>query len=81
MGGTPTAGTSDSASIVQQMLDLSQSYLQNEQDQEDLLAMQKIATELQQLLTKDQQDAEKMMAGTPTSRGMRKALAGTPAGP
>jgi len=65
-------------SIVQQMLDLSQDYLQNETDQEDLLAMQKIGTELQQLLAKDQQDADKMMQGTATPRGMRKAMAGAP---
>jgi len=56
------------------MIDLSQQYLGTEQDQEDLLHMQKIATELQTLLAKDQKDAESMMQGKPTPRGMRKAL-------
>lgn len=71
-GGAPTPSPVD---IVQQMLDLSQTYLQAEQDQEDLLAMQKIGTELQQLLAKDQQDADKMMGGQATPRAMRKAYA------
>lgn len=80
-GGTPTGPLDDSSAIVQQMLDLSQQYLSTEQDQEDLLTMQKISTELQQLLAKDQKDAESMMQGKPTPRGMRKALAGPGAGP
>jgi len=73
----PTAGQapSDPAAIVQQMVDLSQAYLQAEQDQEDLLTMQKISTELQSLLAKDQQDSDKMMQGTATPRAMRKAYA------
>jgi len=62
--------------IVQQMLDLSQAYLQAEQDQEDLLAMQKVSTDLQALLAKDQQDADKIMTGAATPRAMRKAFGG-----
>jgi len=58
------------------MIDLSQQYLQAETDQEDLLSMQKISTELQQLLTKDQQDAEQAMQGKTTPRAMRKAFGG-----
>jgi hypothetical protein len=73
--GDPTAGQApeDPVAIVQQMIDLSQAYLSAEQDQEDLLTMQKISTELQSLLAKDQQDADKMMQGTATPRAMRKA--------
>jgi hypothetical protein len=37
--------------------------------------MQKIGTELQALLAKDQQDADKMMGGQATPRAMRKAYA------
>jgi hypothetical protein len=69
-GAQPQASPVD---IVSQMIDLTQQYLQAEQDQEDLLAMQKIGTELQALLAKDQQDADKMMGGQATPRAMRKA--------
>lgn len=69
----PTGAGGDPVDIVTQMLDLGKGYLDAEQDHEDLLAMQKVLTDLQSLLTKDQQDADKAMQGNTTPRILRKA--------
>lgn len=66
----------DPVEIVSNMLDLASQYVQVEPDQEDKLAMQKVMTELQQLLAKDQQDADKAMGGNMDPRTLRKALSG-----
>lgn len=58
------------------MLDLGKQYLDVEPDQEDLLLMQKILTQLQQVLTKDQTDADQAMQGSTNPRAMRKAFGG-----
>ena len=69
------APAQDSAEIVSGMLDQAKQYLDTEQDHEDLLSMQKISTLLQQLLTKDQQDADAAMSGNLKPRTLRKAFA------
>lgn len=66
----------DSIEIVGQMLDLGKQYLDVEPDQEDLLLMQKILTQLQQVLAKDQSDADQAMQGSTNPRAMRKAFGG-----
>jgi hypothetical protein len=77
-GGGPdqgaTAQQGDPVAIVSNMLDLAQQYLQVEPDQDDKLAMQKVSTELQQLLAKDQADGDKAMSGDLGPRTLRKAL-------
>lgn len=74
--GGPDNGTapSDPVAVVQQMVDLSKQYLDVEKDQQDLLQMQKIGTLLQQLLAKDQQDADQVMSGATNPRALRKAF-------
>jgi hypothetical protein len=67
------AAPGDPVEIVTQMLEMGKTYLDTEEDHEDLLAMQKILTELQNLLTKDQQDADKAMQGNVSPRILRKA--------
>lgn len=66
----------DPVGIVQQMLGLGKQYLDVEPDHEDLLTMQKVLTSLQQLLTKDQQDADQAMSGSTNPRALRKAFGG-----
>lgn len=79
-GGGPQQGATtqqgDPVAIVSNMLDLAQQYLQVEPDQEDKLAMQKVSTELQQLLSKDQADGDKAMSGDLSARTLRKAMGG-----
>jgi hypothetical protein len=79
-GGGPQQGATtqqgDPVAIVSNMLDLAQQYLQVEPDQDDKLAMQKVSTELQQLLAKDQADGDKAMSGDLGPRTLRKALGG-----
>jgi hypothetical protein len=52
---------------------MGKTYLDSEQDHEDLLEMQKILTQLQNLLTKDQKDSDAAMAGNTSPRTLRKA--------
>jgi hypothetical protein len=79
-GGGPDQGATtqqgDPVAIVSNMLDLAQQYLQVEPDQDDKLAMQKVSTELQQLLSKDQADADNAMQGNLSPRTLRKAFSG-----
>jgi hypothetical protein len=72
----PPTQQGDPPSIVSNMLDLASQYLQVEPDHEDKLIMQKITTQLQQLLAKDQSDADNAMSGNLNARTLRHALGG-----
>jgi hypothetical protein len=74
MGGQPPPQPGNPPEIVQQMLDLAKQYLDVEPDHEDKLAMQKVTTQLQQLLAKDQADADGALSGNTNPRTLRKAL-------
>lgn len=71
---TGDQGQGDPVAIVSNMLDLASQYLQVEPDEEDKLLMQKVTTQLQQLLAKDQADADGAMQGNLNPRTLRKAL-------
>lgn len=69
----PTGAGGDPIDTVSGMLEMGKGYLDSEQDHEDLLEMQKILTQLQNLLTKNQKDADQAMAGNTSPRTLRKA--------
>lgn len=71
---TADPGAQTPVEIVQAMIDAGKPYLDVEKDHEDLLTMQKILTMLQQLLTKDQQDADAIASGVTSPRALRKAF-------
>ena len=66
----------DPAGILRDILDLCREYQNVEQDDEDLLQIEKVTTLLQQLLANNQKEADGMMQGKMSPRGLRKALSG-----
>jgi len=55
-------------------LDALQDAIDNEADQEDIQVMLQCQAKLQQILAKNQAEADSMMQGKMTPRGLRKAL-------
>lgn len=72
-------GSRSAEQILREMLDDTMEFQQVEPDDQDSLAMQKVSTMLQEILTKRQQESDQMMAGKSTPRAMRRA-AGESAG-
>ncbi len=73
--GPPDAGGGDPVSLLQQMTDIANAYMQAEPDAEDKLQGAKILQLIHQLLAKNQADAEQQQGGTVTPRIARKAEA------
>jgi len=59
--GPPSGGERESLSILRQMIDLAQQYIQAEPDAEDKATMAKLAATLHQYFAKDQQDTHKLL--------------------
>ena len=62
--------------ILRDMLALAQQFRDGEEDDEDLLQIEKVTTLIQQLLANNQKEADGMMQGKMSPRGLRKALSG-----
>lgn len=73
----PAAASGGSTSeILQQMIDLAKSYLDTEQDQEDLHTMTKVLAQLQSYLAREQKEEDGMMQGKMSPKAMRSAYSG-----
>jgi hypothetical protein len=80
MGGQPpspdaSAGGDDPTNIIRDMLDLLNEYKASEEDEEDLLLVEKIGTQLQQLLANNQKELDGAMKGTISPKLLRKQYA------
>lgn len=76
-GGAPAppeapAQGGDPADVLRQMLGLVDQYRQVEQDDEDLLQIEKISTQIQQLLANQQKDLDGLLQGKASPKVMRK---------
>lgn len=81
MGGAPPAPPEEEApgdplEILRALIALTDEYRAVEQDEEDLLAIEKVRTLLQQLLAANQKMNDEAMGGTLNPRMMRKATGG-----
>jgi hypothetical protein len=77
-GGDPAEAEpapSDPPDILRQMLELASDYRSVEEDDEDLLSIEKVTTLIQQLLAKQQKEADGMLQGKASPRAMRRAYA------
>lgn len=79
-GAAPSDNEGGAVASIQQMIAAGKRYLGQERDQEDLLTMHKILTQLQQLRAKDQQDADSALQGNVSPRLVRKAASGSSGG-
>jgi hypothetical protein len=61
---------------IRQMIELAGSYQSSEQDEEDLLAIEKARTILQQLLAKQQKEQDGLLQGKATPGALRRATRG-----
>lgn len=63
----------DGPGILKQMLDLADEYRQQEEDEVDLLAIEKVRTLVQQLLANNQKMSDDLMQGKASPAALRKA--------
>lgn len=63
--------------LLKQMLDIADEYKMGEQDEQDVLAIEKVTTMIQDLLAKQQQEQDGLASGKSTPRALRRALAGS----
>lgn len=75
-GGGEEEAPSAPADLLRDMLDLAAQYREGEDDDEDLLQIEKVTTLIQQLLANNQKESDQMIQGKMSPRGLRKALSG-----
>lgn len=64
--------TSDPSDILRQILQLADAYRQAEQDDEDLLQVEKVTSLVQQLLAKQQSERDGLLQGKYTPSALRR---------
>lgn len=69
----PDAGGDDTVSILKNMIDQANRYLEVEDDEADRLTMQKVLVTLQQYLANEQKEHDDAMAGKASPRLLRQA--------
>lgn len=62
--------------ILREMISLASAYAEVEQDDEDLLAIEKVRTLIQQLLARNQKESDQLLSGQMNPRALRKAVGG-----
>lgn len=75
-GAGPQAGSSaedDPISILRQMIEAAQAYMQAEPDEVDKGTMAKILAQLQAVIAKDQADRDKLLGNPAATRVLRKS--------
>lgn len=77
-GGDPSQ--QDPSNLIRDMLDLLDQYKSTEEDEADKLLVEKIGTQLQQLLANNQQTLDQAMQGKISPKLLRKQYAGAPGG-
>lgn len=75
-GGGQEAPPQDASGYVQAILEMLNEWRMNEQDPEDLLALEKISTMLQQIVTGHAKEEQQAMAGKFSPRMMAQAYGG-----
>lgn len=71
----PGGGGGDPSDLIREMLDILDEYKASEEDEEDLLLVEKIGTQLQQLLANNQKELDGAMKGTISPKLLRKQYA------
>jgi hypothetical protein len=67
-------GPGDPVSILREMVDLARTYLDVEQDDEDLAAMTKVLSQLQKYLADEQKQAQTAMGISPQQKAMGRMM-------
>lgn len=82
--GSPPPGQAsdggDPSDLIREMLDILDEYKQTEEDEADLLLINKIGVQLQQLLANNQKELDDAMGGKISPKLLRKQYADTAAG-
>jgi hypothetical protein len=63
----------DPSELLREMLSLASAYRDSEEDDEDLLVIEKVGTLIQQLLANQQKESDGMLQGKSSPRAMRRA--------
>lgn len=74
----PPAEEASGSSLIKDIISQVRSYIEQEDDEENVLTAEKITTMLQQILASEQKEADGMMQGKVSPKALRKAYASVP---